>query len=71
MNPTAAIMLKLFRDTAVTVLEIALGVLLALLIVRGTDSGVLGDVDALRALVTIALAGILVIAFLRWLPIKS
>ena len=71
MNPTAAIMLKLFRDTAVTVLEIALGVLLALLIVRGTDAGVLGDVDALRALVTIALAGILVIAFLRWLPIKS
>jgi len=71
MNPTAAIMLKLFRDTAVTVLEIALGVLLASLIVRGTDAGVLGDVDALRALVTIALAGILVIAFLRWLPIKS
>jgi len=70
MTPTGAIMAKLIRDTAANVLEIWLGILLAWIVVRQADANAYAAGD-LWAVLVIGLVGILVIAFLRWLPIGS
>jgi hypothetical protein len=68
MTPTGAIMLKLIRDTAVTVLEICLGVFLALVVVgRGVEPYTLAD---WRLLGVSAFVAIVLIGFLKWWPIK-